>query len=104
MKKIYKFLSSNIRQVLEIIILMITVSVPFFLNLQELFKEYLDRNPLTPDNFIWHFAIKGGKYIAAAILFIIVLCSIRKINQEYIKTNYGSRHFILYNEQILFSN
>lgn len=83
-KKIYKFLSSNIRQVLEIIILMITVSVPFFLNLQELFKEYLDRNPLTPDNFIWHFAIKGGKYIAAAILFIIVLCSIRKINQEYI--------------------
>lgn len=84
MKKILNFLSSNTRQVIESVALVIVFIAPFFVDLQEMFKEYLESNPLTPDNFIWHFAIKGGKYFASIILFIAVLIVIRRINQEYV--------------------
>jgi len=86
-KKILNFLSSNTRQVMEVVIVIIAALVPFVVDLQELFKEYLGSNPLTPDNFIWQFAIKGRKYFASIILIFATLIAIRRVNKEYVMNN-----------------
>lgn len=84
MKKLYEKISSNGRQLLEIMALIIAAFIPWVVDLQEIFKEYLDKNPISPDNFFWQVALRMGKSIASIILFFTVLLVIRKINQEFV--------------------
>ncbi len=84
MKKAYSFVKSNIRQLLEIIILIISIIIPFVVDLQNLFREYLKDNSLSPDNLIYHITISRGGYIASVILLITALHVIWKINANYI--------------------
>ena len=51
MKKLCEKISSNGRQILEIVALIIVTSIPWVVDLQEIFKEYLADHPISPDDF-----------------------------------------------------
>ena len=53
MKKLCETISSNGRQILEIVALIIVTSIPWVVDLQEIFKEYLTNQPISPDDFFW---------------------------------------------------
>ena len=84
MKKPIEKISSNVRQILEIVALIIATSVPWVVNLQEIFKEYLANHPISPDNFFWQAAFRMGKPVASVVLFFAVLIVIRKLNQGFV--------------------
>lgn len=84
MKKLYEKISSNGRQILEIVALIIVTSIPWVVDLQEIFKEYLANHPISPDDFFWQVAFRTGKPVASVVLFFAVLIGIRKLNQGFI--------------------
>ena len=83
MKELCEKISSNGRQILEIIALVIVTSVPWVVDLQEIFKEYLADHPISPDDFIWQIAFRMGNPVASVILFFAVLILIRTFNQGF---------------------
>lgn len=84
MKKIIDFLRSNIRQVGELILLVLVVIVPYFFDLEKIFDSYLKNNTPTPDNYIWYMAIQNGSWGASIIFFIALLLILRKSNKDYV--------------------
>ena len=84
MKKLCETISSNGRQILEIVALIIVTSIPWVVDLQEIFKEYLANQPISPDDFFWQVAFRMGKPVASVILFFAVLIVIRKFNQGFV--------------------
>lgn len=84
MKKLCDRISDNTRQIVEIIVLIIAIIVPWIVNLQNIFKEYLTNNPISPDNFFWQIAFRASSPIADIILLFAVLIVIRKYNQEFV--------------------
>ncbi len=84
MKKLYEKITSNGRQILEIVALIIATAIPWTVDLQELFKEYLRNHPMSPDDFFWQVALRMGKVVASVVIFIVILIVIRKINQEFV--------------------
>ena len=84
MKKLCEKISSNGRQILEIVALIIAASIPWVVDLQEIFKEYLANHPISPDDFFWQVAFRMGKPVAAVVLFFAVLIGIRKFNQGFV--------------------
>ena len=51
MKILYEKISSNERQILEVIALIVVIFVPWVVDLQELFRKYLNSHPISPDDF-----------------------------------------------------
>ena len=84
MKKIADFIKSNAKQILEVAALFAVIILPWIVNLQELFKVYIESNSLTPDNLWWYFALTCGNPIASLILFCALLLVLRKINCDYV--------------------
>jgi hypothetical protein len=92
MKKVFDDIKSNGRQIVEIIVLVAAAIAPLFVNLRDLFKDYLESNPLSPDNFVWHTAITHGKYVALVIVFFFSLWVIRKFNNDFIMNRKNVYH------------
>ena len=84
MKKIIDFFRSNLRQVGELMLLVFVAGLPFLVNLQKIFADYLQTNTLTPDNYIWYTAIKNGSWIASIVFFVTLLFIFRKANKDYV--------------------
>lgn len=84
MKKLSENIFSNGRQLLEIAVLIFVAVIPWVFDLQEMFKEYLNNHPLSPDDFFWQVALRMGKPVASAILFFVLLIAIRKFNQDFV--------------------
>lgn len=84
MKKIIDCIKSNMRQIIEIVVLAIVIFIPRCVNLSDIFKDYLENNPLSPDNIPWYIAISYGSHIASLILFFAVLIAIRKCNSDFV--------------------
>ena len=84
MKKLCEKISSNGRQILEVVALIIVVSIPWLVDLQKIFKEYLANHPISPDDFYWQAAFRRGKPVASVLLFFAVLLVIRKFNQGFV--------------------
>ena len=84
MKKVYEFIKSNIRQIIEILILIVVIIIPFSFDFKNMFKEYLENNHLSPDNFAWYTAISHGGYIASVLLLFIILPIIWKFNENFV--------------------
>ena len=84
MKTLFEKISSNGRQILEIVALIIVTSIPWVVDLQEIFKEYLANHPISPDDFFWQAAFRMGKPVASVILFFAILIGIRKFNQGFV--------------------
>ena len=84
MKILYEKISSNERQILEVIALIVVIFVPWVVDLQEIFRKYLNSHPISPDDFFWQVAIRTGRPVASVILFIALLLAIRKFNQGFV--------------------
>ena len=96
MKRIKEYISSNLRQILEIIILVTVAAIPFFVNLHDLFKSYLDSTPLSPDNIPWYIALSHGDLVASIILCCPMLYVIRKFNQGFLMNGENVYHDYCY--------
>lgn len=92
MKKVFDDIKSNGRQIVEIVVLVVVAIVPFYIDLSVLFKDYLESNPLSPDNFVWHTAITYGKYVASVIFFFLILLIIRKSNNDFVMNRGNEYH------------
>ena len=96
MRKLSEDISSNGRQILEIMALIIALSIPWVIDLQELFKEYLSNNPISPDNLIWQVALRMGNFVASVILFFFVLIMIWKLNKGFVMNHMRVYHNYCY--------
>ena len=92
MKKVFDDIKSNGRQIVEIVVLVAVTMVPFYIDLPDFFKDYLESNPLSPDNFLWHIAITYGKYVASVIFFFLILLLIRKFNNDFVMNRRNEYH------------
>lgn len=92
MKKVFDDIKSNERQIVEIVVLVVVAIVPFYIDLRVLFKDYLESNPLSPDNFVWHTAITYGKYVASVIFFFLILLVIRKSSNDFVMNRRNEYH------------
>lgn len=88
MRKKFDHIKSNLMQLIEVLLLAFVIILPFFLDLKDLFQDYLANNPLSPDNLIWYLAITKGKYLASGVLLVFFLILIRKFNREYVMNNH----------------
>ena len=84
MKRIYEIISSNERQIFEIVALIFVTFIPWFFDLPEIFKEYLANNPISPDHFLWQFALREDELITSIILVFVSLMVVRKVNREFV--------------------
>lgn len=91
-----KKIRSNIRQILEIIVLAVVVVLPQFVDFHGLFKDYLEKNYLSPDNWMWYLALSYGKWIITIVLVLFVLCAIRKFNNEFVMNRSNVYHDYCY--------
>lgn len=96
MKKIADFIRSNAKQILEVIALVVAIVFPWIVNLQELFRVYMENNSPTPDNIWWYIALTYGKPIASLIIFCALLLVIRKTNNDYIMNRRYANHDYCY--------
>ena len=96
MNTICKFVKSNTRQLFDILILIAAIIIPFLVDLQKIFEEYLNSNILSPDNLAWHIMISCGGYIASIILFLAALVPIRKFNNGFIMNRIRVYHNYCY--------
>lgn len=84
MKKSIDFFRSNLRQVGEIVLLVLVSIFPCLVNLRKIFAAYLQTNTLTPDNYIWYTAIQNGSWVASIIFFVAWLLIFRNANKDYV--------------------
>lgn len=84
MKKIINFAKDNIRQIFEIVGLIVVILLPWTIDLQELFKQYIEQNYLKPENIWSYIALTSGRLVASVILFVILLGIIRKTNADVV--------------------
>lgn len=85
MRKLIDQISSNGRQIIEILALVTVAIILCFVNLPDIFKKYLGEYALSSlGNFFWRIAIMRGKYIESVFLFFAVLIAIRKFNHDFI--------------------
>lgn len=96
MERIKDHISSNFRQLIEILVLAVTTAAPFLVDTQVLFQDYLESNSLSPDNFMWYSALSSGKPAVAIILCLLLLCSIRKFNQDFLMNSKNVYHDYCY--------
>lgn len=83
MKKFFPFIKSNIRQILESMLLLVALIVPVFFDFRAVFKDYIANNSISPDNFFPYTVITHGKFIASICLFSCGLYVIRKANSDF---------------------
>lgn len=86
------FIKNNFRAIVESGILLFSIVLPLFINTSALFKDYLEKNELSPENFIPYVAAKHGGVLASIALFAFVLYIIRKCNSDYVMNNRGAYH------------
>lgn len=86
-KRVVDKVLDNERQIFEMIALILSACIPFWVNLKNIFNAYLNDQPLSPDNFFWQLAIRGSKSIGSVVLVLIALHFIRKFNKDYVMNN-----------------
>lgn len=86
-KRSCDFFKDSILQLSELTILIISYRIPYFIDVQALFKEYLiEENHPTPENAIYYLTIEKGNQFIAIIILLVVFLHIRKYNYEKDKT------------------
>ncbi len=76
------WVEDNSEQLFELLILIVCIVLPLFVDIQGMFEDYLKNNYLTPDNVVPYLTIKGGRYLLSVVLTFSCLLVIRKHNKE----------------------
>lgn len=92
MKKIKSKIIDNIVQILEIAILAISIVIPYLVNFQNIFREYMMKDYPKPENFILLLALNKGNLAISVVFFFFVFLKVRKYNQNYIMCNKNIYH------------
>ena len=87
MKKIKSKIIDNIVQILEIAILAISIVIPYLVDFQNIFREYMMKDYPKPENFILLLALNKGNLAISVVFFFFVFLKVRKYNQNYIMCN-----------------
>lgn len=96
MKKKVGFIKCNARQIFEVIGLAGAIAIPWILDLQSLFTEYLSGITVSPDNVLWYITLTFGRPVASIVLLVIAVCAIRKINDEFMMNRKYAYHDYYY--------
>lgn len=83
LKKVWDSFKDNFLQLFEVIIIIVFYCIPFFIDVQALFKEYLieEKHP-TPENALYYLTIEKGNQFIALMLLLAAFLFIRKYNHE----------------------
>lgn len=92
MKKIKSKIIDNIVQILEIAILAISIVIPYLVDFQNIFREYMKKDYPKPENFILLLALNKGNLAISVVFFFFVFLKVRKYNQNYIMCNKNIYH------------
>ncbi len=92
MKKIKSKIIDNIVQILEIAILAISIVIPYLVDFQNIFREYMMKDYPKPENFILLLALNKGNLAISVVFFFFVFLKVRKYNQNYIMCNKNIYH------------
>ena len=92
MKKIKSKIIDNIVQILEIAILAISIVIPYLVDFQNIFREYMMEDYPKPENFILLLALNKGNLAISVVFFSFVFLKVRKYNQNYIMCNKNIYH------------
>ncbi len=92
MKKIKSKIIDNIVQILEIAILAISIVIPYLVDFQNIFREYMMKDYPKPENFILLLALNKGNLAISVVFFSFVFLKVRKYNQNYIMCNKNIYH------------
>lgn len=82
----------NIVQILEIAILAISIVIPYLVDFQNIFREYMMKDYPKPENFILLLALNKGNLAISVVFFSFVFLKVRKYNQNYIMCNKNIYH------------
>ncbi len=94
--KIEKFIKSNARQLLEILLLIAILAVFLFIDTNELFSEYLKNTYPTPENIIGYFEVSHGKWVVSIVAFFVLLYFIRRFNKDFVMNSQRVYHDYCY--------
>lgn len=75
-KKIINFISDNVTQIFETLLMLAVLLLPFFIDFKSMFSKYLQENYLTPDNTVQYFLVQSRRTIIAIVLLLIALLRI----------------------------
>lgn len=92
MKKIKSKIIDNIVQILEIAILAISIVIPYLVDFQNIFREYMKKDYPKPENFILLLALNKGNLAISVVFFFFVFLKVRKYNPNYIMCNKNIYH------------
>lgn len=92
MKKIKLKIIDNIVQILEIAILAISIVIPYLVDFQNIFREYMMKEYPKPENFILLLALNKGNLAISVAFFVFVFLKIRKYNLNCIMCNKNIYH------------
>lgn len=82
-QKVMRFVHGNIRQIAELLVIVVIALVPWFFDLSAVFKTYLESNSISPDNFFWYIAFTCNNLVASLVLVVIALVFIRGKNSDF---------------------
>ena len=94
--KFKRFFKSNARQLLEILLLIVILAVPLFIDTNELFSEYLKNTYATPENIIGYFAVSHGKWVVSIVVFFVLLYFVRRYNKDFVMNSQHVYHDYCY--------
>ncbi len=83
MKRIIEFIKSNYRQIVQLVLLLIVIVIPLFVDWAKVFEEYIDKEYITPQNFVWRFCILAGRPGLSLLLSFLLIKIFRKANKDY---------------------
>lgn len=89
-----KKLKANTVQIIEILIMIVAIILPFILDIPSWFSEYLNNHNPEPTvgSFVPYFLLKAGNIAIAIGLLIITHMNIRKYNKDFIMNNDNVYH------------
>lgn len=91
-EKIKLKIIDNIVQILEIAILAISIVIPYLVDFQNIFREYMMKEYPKPENFILLLALNKGNLAISVAFFVFVFLKIRKYNLNCIMCNKNIYH------------
>ena len=98
--KIIKKIKANSVQILEVLMLITVIFLPYILDIPSWFEDYLRDHKPEPEisNFLPYYILKAGNVAISLGLLFAVLIVIRRYNKEFVMNNDNPK---LFTEQYL---
>lgn len=89
---VVKKIQENMRPLSETILLIMVSCIPFHLDLQSRFANYMELESFNPENYIWKIAIEYGNITISALLFVLSCFTLRQFNKDFLMNKLNVYH------------